>query len=195
MEALRKLKKKPFSPTTAHCGGEGWEKVEAGRRVGKERMESQKMRPHRVRGDRGLPRKLLSTNLLNVAPLWTLGSQMLLCSLCRKTERQAQLWQPQGGRRYWLQGRKRKPGALLWGWLTPTPTYFRVGSTICSFEEGRKGEIGVALPGGWDEPAGQESELADLNHRKKQLPFLSSCPRLISLQYCNIRWILRKDWL
>lgn len=30
---MRKLKK-PFSPTTAHWGGEGWEKVEGGRREG-----------------------------------------------------------------------------------------------------------------------------------------------------------------
>lgn len=170
MEAL--FEKIEETVLTHHCTlgwrglGKGWR----GQEGGMERTESQKMRPNRVRGDRGLPRKLLSMNLPIVGSLWTLGSHTLPCSLCRKTERKAQLWQPQGGRRYWLQGRKRKPGALLWGWLTPTPTHCRVGSTICSFEEGRRGEIGVALPGGWDEPTGQGSELADLNHRKKQLP-------------------------
>lgn len=56
-----------------------------GQEGGVEKMRSWKMRPNPVRDDRGLPRKP-SLNLLNVASLWALVSQMLPCRSMQEGE-------------------------------------------------------------------------------------------------------------
>lgn len=46
-----------------------------------------------------------------------------------------------------------------------------------------EGKLEKGCPRWADEPAVQRSELADLNHRKKQVPFFLPAPHLILFQF------------